>query len=230
MSHSINVSLPESVTFADRSCFVFADHFPDATTVVVAMSGGIESSILAWIAGEIYGSQNVIGVTGSYQNRRSWESVRAREIGTLLALRDVVVLEQTRKHMASEDVLQMFQSVRQQYHMDLSFAGGNTNTFSPSAITDQATVDYANQQGVRVPFVWLHKRHTIELYYLLGQQWLLEYAHSCTVNPPDQQHCGQCYCCHERRYAFHLLQMDDPTVYNTGSDQVLVEALRIINE
>lgn len=58
------------------------------------------------------------------------------------------------------------------------------------------------------PFFDLTKEHTLELYYKLGVQELLEYSHSCCVWPIGR--CGKCYNCIERVWAFKKLDKTDP--------------------
>lgn len=58
------------------------------------------------------------------------------------------------------------------------------------------------------PFFDLTKEHTLELYYKLGVEQLLEYSHSCAAWPVGR--CGQCYNCIERSWAFNKLGQSDP--------------------
>ena len=40
----------------------------------------------------------------------------------------------------------------------------------------------------------------------------LSWTFSC-IHPSGELHCGQCNKCHERRESFHLIGVEDPTIY-----------------
>lgn len=60
------------------------------------------------------------------------------------------------------------------------------------------------------PLAKLTKRQVMEL----GRELPLEQTFSC-IDPQDGLHCGRCNKCGERRQAFQLVEMDDPTTYAT---------------
>jgi hypothetical protein len=68
---------------------------------------------------------------------------------------------------------------------------------------------YAESKSV-CPFFDLTKEHTIDMYYKLGIEELLEYSHSCTFTPDGR--CNQCYNCVERKWAFDRLGHTDPGI------------------
>jgi 7-cyano-7-deazaguanine synthase len=58
------------------------------------------------------------------------------------------------------------------------------------------------------PFGQLHKREVMNL----GRSYPLGLTFSC-ISPVEGQHCGTCNKCAERRAAFRLIAMEDPTEY-----------------
>lgn len=62
---------------------------------------------------------------------------------------------------------------------------------------------------VELPFVDLDKRYTVQLAIDLGAP--IELSHTCTKLELD--HCGVCFMCTERRWAFTELKINDPTRY-----------------
>ena len=58
------------------------------------------------------------------------------------------------------------------------------------------------------PFNHLYKSHTIDLFYQLGIEELLELTHSCTQKVVGR--CNRCYHCLERKWAFDELNKVDP--------------------
>lgn len=68
-----------------------------------------------------------------------------------------------------------------------------------------------NRPGVRLqmPFVDLDKRYSVQLALDLNAP--IEMSHTCTTL--EEGHCGQCFMCTERRWAFSKLNIPDPTIY-----------------
>ena len=75
-----------------------------------------------------------------------------------------------------------------------------------------AAMSHGGGQPVRVtrPFVALTKTEVLAL----GRQLPLVHTFSC-ISPQDGLHCGRCNKCGERRNAFSLLGVNDPTTYST---------------
>jgi 7-cyano-7-deazaguanine synthase len=78
----------------------------------------------------------------------------------------------------------------------------------------QSALNRATLGDVRLvrPFSKLSKHDVMEL----GRDYPLELTFSC-INPKGALHCGRCNKCHERREAFRLIGVDDPTVYADGA-------------
>lgn len=206
------------------------DHFPQGPhRVALSMSGGVESTILAYILTQYYGKHNVTVFSGQYQGRRSWESTHPAWICKQLGIEKHIPVPQTNHHMSSNDNWMMFVQSKQLYNFDLWFNGTNAKLFSGRNVNDEDVVERIRKQGYIVPFVWLEKWQTIELYYLLKQPALLQISHSCTEQPPEQGHCGKCYCCHERAFGFIELGKPDPTTYSIPLEEVqrgAIDAIR----
>lgn len=98
-------------------------------------------------------------------------------------------------------------------HLALATLAGNP---FPDA-TDQFFRDFAaalheataSQVSILHPFAAMKKEDVVQL----GQGLPLELSFSC-IAPTDGRHCGHCNKCAERRRAFHLLALNDPTKYN----------------
>lgn len=220
-----------SVTFKDGTVYSLEEHFPsDARRVALSMSGGVESTLLACILVERYGKDNVLVFSGQYEGRRWWESTHPAFICKQLGIKQHIPVPQTNHHMSPSDNWAMFSRARQLYNFDLWFNGTNAKLFSGRNVTERDTVERIKRQGYRVPFVWLEKWQTIELYYLLKQPYLIQLAHSCTEQPPEKGHCGKCYCCHERAWGFHTLGKIDPTTYAMPTEHVVHGAEKYLEE
>jgi 7-cyano-7-deazaguanine synthase len=66
----------------------------------------------------------------------------------------------------------------------------------------------SGQLTITRPFARLHKREVMEL----GRRYPLELTFSCIV-PQGDRHCGRCNKCAERKAAFRLIDLPDPTRY-----------------
>lgn len=219
-----------SVTFKDGSTYDLDAHFPPAGRVALSMSGGVESTLLAAILADRYGTDNIVVFSGQYVGRRWWEASHPVTVCRRLGITDNVAIPQKNYHMAPADNWAMFSFAKQSYIFDLWFNGTNAKLFSGRNVTEQATIDRIKRQGYHVPFVHLEKWQTIELYYLLGKEELLKLSHSCTEQPPTRGHCGKCYCCHERAWGFHSLGKTDPTTYDIPVSQVVHNAENSLQE
>jgi len=224
-----------SVTFKDGSTYDFDLFFPPPRRygeikVALSMSGGVESTLLAYILASRYGANNVTVFSGQYEGRRSWESTHPAFICKQLGIEKHIPVPQSNHFMTPNDNWMMFVQSKQLYGFDLWFNGTNAKLFSGRNVVYQDTVERIKAQGYLVPFVWLEKWQTIELYYLLKQPYLLQLAHSCTEQPPEQGHCGKCYCCHERAWGFHTLGKTDPTTYAMPTSHVVREAEKYLEE
>lgn len=73
-----------------------------------------------------------------------------------------------------------------------------------------AAMTLGGGQSVRItrPFATLGKPEVLRL----GRHLPLEHTFSC-ISPRDGQHCGRCNKCAERRAAFDILGLSDPTTY-----------------
>ena len=205
----------DCVTFKDGTHYRFEDYFPPAPAkVAISMSGGVESAILLAILIDRYGKDNVLIVSIEFSGRRMWESTHPRYIAGVLNIKTTHMVPATSPAMTPKEYFQIFLNAKESHGFDYWFSGLNRNQFSASAITSPYVVERLKKQGYIVPFVWLKKWQTIELHILLGFEELLSETHSCTQQPPEMQHCGQCYCCHERAYGFLELDRMDSTTYN----------------
>ena len=66
----------------------------------------------------------------------------------------------------------------------------------------------AAKVALRLPFAGMKKTAVMRL----GIGLPLEHSFSC-IDPKDERHCGRCNKCGERKEAFHMAAMCDPTHY-----------------
>lgn len=86
------------------------------------------------------------------------------------------------------------------------FPDATTGFFAElSSVVNRAT---GGDLKIEMPFAGLNKRQVMEL----GRDFPLELTFSC-IGPVGELHCGRCNKCAERRNAFALIQMPDPTRY-----------------
>lgn len=71
-----------------------------------------------------------------------------------------------------------------------------------------STVEGPMPDRVFFPFNHLYKSHTIDLFYRLGIEELLELTHSCTQKVVGR--CNRCYHCLERQWGFEQMNKVDP--------------------
>lgn len=90
------------------------------------------------------------------------------------------------------------------------FADAKPAFFDPFAAA--LTTATGKRLAIECPFGGLRKREVMQL----GCGLPLEHTFSC-IAPVDGQHCGQCNKCAERREAFRLAGMTDPTHYAAPS-------------
>ena len=81
-----------------------------------------------------------------------------------------------------------------------------------AAMSRAASLGLAHPLELATPFAHLHKEDVIRLGHSLAVP--LERTLSC-MNPHEDEHCGQCSKCRERRDAFAAAHLPDPTHYAT---------------
>lgn len=103
----------------------------------------------------------------------------------------------------------------QLHHVDhLALAPLGTSPFGDASTEFVARFQEAMNFGasrplkIVLPFSALNKRRVMEL----GRQLPLQHTFSC-IAPVGGQHCGKCNKCEERRQAFAVAEIPDPTVY-----------------
>lgn len=85
------------------------------------------------------------------------------------------------------------------------------NNMAPSNIrpfSQTLNIVYRLSPYYSSPFINLHKPQILDIFYKLNCVDIIKSTHSCTVDP--DKHCGTCYSCAERKWAFDSLGKKDP--------------------
>lgn len=201
----------------DSYSFDLDEHFPaELKHVCVMLSGGVESTILAYLLTKFYGVQNVVSVSGVMKERRYWEHKNAERISNLLGIRNITI-ENNFKFMGPEEVSSLAKGARKMINFDGIFNGASKLWFNPTRYNVQ-TAALLKTQGMHLPFIDLQKQHVIDIYRQYNQEDLLYSTHSCTAE--SNFHCGMCTCCFERHKGFLELVDVDLTLYKTEEKEL----------
>ena len=85
------------------------------------------------------------------------------------------------------------------------------NLMAPKDIrpfNQELLINYAETELHISPFLNLHKPQILDIFFKLGCDSVIKYAHTCTRTPIGK--CGQCYSCAERSWGFSALGNSDP--------------------
>lgn len=210
--------------------------FPDLPegNIYVALTGGVESTILLYLMQEFYSIDRLVACTYKFGDRRAWEFEKAKHVADKLNVKHVEAgyindssimaesLDTSRKYFNRENLV--FYNVRKNDPLFVAgFTGKNTTTLDPENITPEEQSKYLVWYSVHRPFLLMDKHHTVDLFYKLGAEALLTHTHSCQTN--GTMHCGDCHACWERIDAFDRLGRKDPAIYKQDYNQ-LVEQVR----
>ena len=196
----------------DNRVYDLEYHFPDhLKTVALSMSGGVESTLLLLLLIDFYGANNIRVFSGEYRGRRSWESVNSKATAKRLGVFNHHSILQHNEFMSPQDNLQMFKTAKAKYEFDSWFNGTNAKMFDKRAVTSQEMVNRLNNIGYYVPFAFLKKEHTVDLYHHIDREEELYSSFSCTLQP--HIHCGRCPYCFERVRGFNRLGKKDQATY-----------------
>jgi len=212
----------DRVVLEDGTVFDLNHHFPNhLKTVILSMSGGVESTLLCYLLVEQYGAKNVRVMSGQYVGRRWWEAANARRLATMIGVHDknFHAIVQTNQFMSAEDNWNMYMETKRNYIFDGWYNGTNAKLFTPSNVTSKETVKRLYNTNHFLPFAFLEKHQTIDLYYKLGLDDLLYMSYSCTTQ--SEVHCGKCPCCYERVRGFATLGKKDQATYNVDWDKIV---------
>lgn len=87
----------------------------------------------------------------------------------------------------------------------IPFPFGEDNDFAGLAPVRKGNPN--RNEKIVLPFSDLYKYHTIDLYFRLGVEELLEFTHTCTERAIGR--CEKCWQCGERRWSFKQLLRED---------------------
>ena len=118
----------------------------------------------------------------------------------------------------------LFDRVRTYPNFVAGFTGKNTTTLDPEIITPEEQVHYLKHMNIHRPFLLMDKSHTIDLYYKLHIEDLLQHTHSC-IQSGDAP-CGSCHACYERIEAFDRLGRKDPAIYEQDYESLVQKVRR----
>jgi 7-cyano-7-deazaguanine synthase in queuosine biosynthesis len=205
--------------------------------IYIALTGGVESTILAHILTKFYNVKNVIACTYKFGDRRLWEFHKAANIASLIGIRHVEAgyMEKfvgydtpptSQSYFNRENAV--FDYVRADLDFAAGFTGKNTTTLDPEAITKEEQAKYLEWFEVHRPFLLMDKHHTLDLFYKFNVEYLLEHTHSCQSR--GNLHCGDCHACWERIDGFDRLGRRDPAIYNKDYDSLVLEVRKFFKE
>ncbi len=219
---------------SNRCVVDFDRMFPDlpAGNIYIALTGGVESTLILHLLTEFYPDRNIIPCTWRFGDRRPWEFKRARNIAGLFGLADkhieagytrssalmVQPMSDPKQYFNRENLV--FLNVKKNDPQFVAgFTGKNTTTLDPECITPAEQEKYLQWFDIHRPFLTMNKVHTVGLYYELGLEYLLPYTHSCQRH--GDNHCGVCHACNERVDAFDRLGKKDPAIYDRDYDTLV---------
>ena len=195
--------------------------------IYIALTGGVESTILLYLMLEKYSANRIIACTFRFGDRRRWEFGNAKKMADKFGIRHVEAgylensaplikeLPTSREYFNRENLV--FNNIKQQDSTFVAgFTGKNTTTLDPENITPEEQSKYLIWYSVHRPFLKMDKHHTIDLFYKLGAENLLGLTQSCQRF--GDRHCGDCHACWERIYAFEQLGKKDPAIYQQDYD------------
>lgn len=202
--------------------------------IYIALTGGAESTILLYLMQEKYSKSNLIACTYRYGDRRLWEFDTAKKIADMFNIKHIEAgylansaimaasLPTSKEYFNRENGV--FNNVRKDPKFVAGFTGKNTTTLDPENITPNEQSKYLQWFNVHRPFLKMDKHHTIDLFYKLGAEPLLQHTYSCQTGNQNM-HCGECHACFERIDAFDRLGKKDPAIYMQDYD-LLVRQVR----
>jgi len=211
----------------------FDTMFPELPlgNIYVALTGGVESTLVYYLALKFYGADRVIPTTWRYGDRRQWEFVNAKRIATMYGQGDVHVeagyLESFSKRIIDTSSAgkyfnrenNVFRKIRERDPLFIAgFTGKNTTTLDPECITPEEQQHYLVYLNIHRPLLPMNKVHTVDMFYKLGIVDLLEQTYSCQHG--GVAHCGNCHACWERVDAFNKLGRKDVVLYKGDYDMI----------
>lgn len=211
----------------------FDKMFPELPpgNIYVALTGGVESTIVYHLVLKHYGPQVVVPTTYRFGDRRQWEFTNAKRIAGLYGQGDVhmeagymesfsqrvIDTSSTVKYFNREN--NVFRKIRMQDPAFVAgFTGKNTTTLDPECITPEEQQHYLVNYNIHRPLLLMNKVHTVDMYYKLGLESLLKQTYSCQQG--GAVHCGDCHACWERVDAFNQLGRRDVVLYKGDYDMI----------
>lgn len=215
-----------SVTFSDGLVFDIdqAFRYGDYDKAAVAMSGGLDSTFVAWALTQLIGPANVYGASIILDRpttvRRQWEPVKAAELATQLGVTHMthssnyMLIDDSRK----SDFQRFIDHVRTTYQLQAFFLGEARRAYAQQLVLTPAQQQMHLDTKIVSPLKTLKKQHVVQLYDMFGITNLITNTWSCTID--GLTHCGQCYCCRERHNGFVRANKPDPTTYKLSTETI----------
>ena len=212
----------------DQRVYDFNEMFPDLPegNIYIALSGGIESTVLLYIMQEIYPPDQLIACTFRFGDRRQWEVPNSANLAALFGIKHVEAgyMEKFARYKPPTPLAYfnrengLFDIPRTDPKFVAGFTGKNTTTLDPEIITPEEQQKYLIWYNVHRPFLTMNKTHTVDLFYKLNIEDLLQHTYSCQRG--GSLHCGDCHACWERIDAFNQLGRKDPAIYEGSYSQI----------
>lgn len=208
--------------------------------IYIALTGGVESTILLYLLLEKYDARRIIACTYRFGDRRAWEFNNAKNIATMLGVRHIEAgyiansavmaakVPSSTAYFNRENAV--FDNVRKDDPTFVAgFTGKNTTELDPEVVTREEQEKYLIWFNVHRPFLATDKHHSIDLYRKLGAFDLLQHTHTCQRGGRGQC-CGECHACLERIDSFDRLGIKDPAIYTQDYDLIVRNVRKFFKE
>lgn len=177
--------------------------------VGVSISGGIESTTVAYMVVQHYGAENVIGFSAAMTGRRMWEATNAATICQALGIEHHPHVDSSYDSFDRAQHRKLLEFARTNYPIGPWFFGASVELrFSNAVPVTDLDIAKMAANNMHAPLLRMFKEQAIDLLRQLGGDHLLILTYSCTNSSPTP--CLTCYCCKERGFGFNALGIKDP--------------------
>jgi len=194
---------------------------PSVENVGIFMSGGIDSAaLLCLIINELKhtGRLDTVRIIAFTVQKPTLEPIYASKMIELISKHFNVSIEHNNHLQNKEPYLSLgrmdpgqVDKVKEQYKDKIAIYMGVNNMAPASVKQFEGSLGFVYKETASsfMPFINLYKPQLIDILYKLNVEFLIPYAHSCSVQPVSR--CGKCYSCQERAWGFEELGLENPS-------------------